>query len=322
MAVVPALPKVPALPNKQVFRPVTGSDEVGLFNRIPYVLNHEVAGDLISGRRRRDWVWVALDDKGQLLARVAWWCRPKDTRPFLLDVFDYLPGHEPTGAALLRSALAAVVPKGTTPPKYTRFLPPDWRDDPAVRAAVDGRLGVVEQLGARLFVERLRLERAPESPVPEPSGRLAFRPVVGESELVDLLAEILPGTLDAYSLDDLRRMPVRQAAQLQFDDEFVHYTSPRDWWRVAVLPDSGEPVGLVIAARNQYRPIIAYIGVLAEHRGRGYIDEILAEGARVLATTQAERIRASTDVGNTPMAAAFARAGYTVFEREIVMTWD
>ncbi|MFC9235321.1 GNAT family N-acetyltransferase [Streptomyces decoyicus] len=312
----------PALPNKQAFRPITGSDEVELFNQIPYVLNHEVAGDLISRRRHRDWTWIALDDEGQLLARVAWWCRPSDTSPFLLDLFDYLPGHESTGAALLRSALTAVVPKGTTPPKYTRFLPPDWRDDPTVRTAVDGRLAVVEQLGARLFVERLRLEWAPESPVPEPSGRPAFRPVSGESELVDLLTEILSGTLDAYSLDDLRRMPVRQAAQLQLDDEFAHYTSPRDWWRVATLPDSGEPVGLVIAARNQHRPIIAYIGVLAEHRGRGYIDEILAEGTRLLATTEPQRIRASTDVGNSPMAAAFARAGYTVFEREIVMAWD
>ncbi|MEU9482585.1 GNAT family N-acetyltransferase [Streptomyces decoyicus] len=225
---------VPALPNKQAFRPITGSDEVELFNQIPYVLNHEVAGDLISGRRRRDGIWIALDDEGQLLARVAWWCRPSDTSPLLLDVFDYLPGHESTGAALLRSALTAVVPRGTTPPKYTRFLPPDWRDDPAVRTAVDGRLAVVEQLGARLFVERLRLEWVPESPVPEPSGRLAFRPVSGES------------------------------------------------------PDSGEPVGLVIAARNQYRPIIAYLGVLAEHRGRGYIDEILAEGTRVLATAEPE----------------------------------
>lgn len=164
---------VPAPPNKQAFRPINGLDEVGLFNRIPYVLNHEVAGDLTSGRRSRDWTWVALDDTGQLLARVAWWCRLGDTSPFLLDVFDYLPGHASTGAALLRSALAAVVPKGTPPPKYTRFLPPDWRDDPAIRSVVDGRLAVVEQFGARRFVERLRLEWAPESPVPRREGAAA-----------------------------------------------------------------------------------------------------------------------------------------------------
>ncbi|MCX4745650.1 GNAT family N-acetyltransferase [Kitasatospora sp. NBC_01287] len=328
-------------------RPITGPDEVELFNRIPYAFNHEVAEDLAAGRRRRDWTWLALDSEGRLLARVAWWSRPGDTDPALLDIFDYLPGHEATGAALLRTALAAVVPEGGTPAKYTRFLPPDWREDPAVRTAVDGRLAIVERLGARLFVERLRLEWTPGSPdadppsadspsadspdagavdagppVPGPTGRLAFRPVAGEGELLDLLTEILTGTLDAYSLDDLRQMTARQAARLQFDEEFAHFTSPRDWWRVATLPGSGEPVGLVIAARNQYRPIIAYLGVLPAHRGQGHIDEILAEGTRVLAATEPECVRASTDVGNAPMAAAFARAGYAAFEREIVMTWD
>jgi RimJ/RimL family protein N-acetyltransferase len=34
------------------------------------------------------------------------------------------------------------------------------------------------------------------------------------------------------------------------------------------------------------------------------------------------RIRASTDVGNTPMAAAFSRAGYVTFERSVNWTWD
>jgi hypothetical protein len=37
--------------------------------------------------------------------------------------------------------------------------------------------------------------------------------------------------------------------------------------------------------------------------------------------TGAPRIRAATDVGNAPMAAAFALAGYVTFERQIDMTW-
>jgi RimJ/RimL family protein N-acetyltransferase len=304
-----------------LLRPITGPDEVELFNRIPYMLNHEVAGDLASGRRHRDWTWVALDGEGRLLARVAWWRRPHDSGPLLLDVLDHLPGHEATGLALLRAALAEVVPDGTTPPKYSRFLPPGWREDPSERAVVETRLATAEQLGARLFVERLRLEWTPGAPVPTPTGRLAFRPVADDGELLDLLTRILTGTLDAYSRDDMSRMSPREAARLQLDDEFAHFTTPRDWWRVATLP-GGEPVGLVIAAANGYRPIIAYIGVLPEHRGRGYIDEILGEGTRVLAATEPERIRAATDVGNHPMAAAFRRAGYTAFQHEIIMSWE
>jgi hypothetical protein len=33
------------------------------------------------------------------------------------------------------------------------------------------------------------------------------------------------------------------------------------------------------------------------------------------------RIRASTDLGSVPMAAAFARAGWVNYERAISMTW-
>jgi hypothetical protein len=56
-------------------------------------------------------------------------------------------------------------------------------------------------------------------------------------------------------------------------------------------------------------------------RGHGYIDEILAEGTRILAAEGAQHIRASTDLGNVPMARAFHRAGWTAIGHEINMTW-
>lgn len=58
------------------------------------------------------------------------------------------------------------------------------------------------------------------------------------------------------------------------------------------------------------------------HRGHGYVDEILAEGTRVLAALDVPRIRAATDLGNVPMAEAFARAGWVDFQRQITMTWS
>ncbi|WP_234443525.1 GNAT family N-acetyltransferase [Streptomyces sp. NRRL B-24484] len=320
MTAVPA-PPVPSTPGGTVLRPITGPDEVELFNRLPYAFNHEIAGDLAAGRRRPELLWTALDADGRLLARAGWWCPPGSTEPLLLDVLDHVPGHRATAEALLRRALAAVVPEGTVPPKYTRFLPAGWREDPAVRAVVDGPLSVVERLGAVPFVERLRLEWRAGTPVPDPTGRLRIRPAAGEAEVVDLCTGILAGTLDAYSRDDLSRMTAREAAQQQYDEEFAQYTTPRAWWRVAESARTGEPVGLVVAARNAYRPIIAYLGVLPGHRGRGLAEELLAEGTRVLAAAGAEVIRASTDVGNTPMAAAFGRTGYTAFEHEYVMTW-
>jgi RimJ/RimL family protein N-acetyltransferase len=67
---------------------------------------------------------------------------------------------------------------------------------------------------------------------------------------------------------------------------------------------------------------LVFLAVLPGHRGNGYINDILAEGTRILARHEVSRIRASTDLGNTPMADAFQRAGYVNFEREIKMTWS
>ncbi|MFC6083950.1 GNAT family N-acetyltransferase [Sphaerisporangium aureirubrum] len=311
---------VPQYPLGLTVRPITGADEAGLFNELAYAFNDEIADDLSTGRRRPEWLWVALH-QGRVVARAGWWCRPGDREPLLFDVFDCAEGHEAAGRALLETALAAVVPEGARPPQYVRFVPGGWRDDPAVRPVVDTLVTLVEGQGAKLFVERLRYQWNPGTALAAPDERLTFRPVTGREELVALMTEILDGTLDAHSRRDLLTMTPRQAAEEQYEDEMTKYATPRDWWRVAVLP-GGEPVGFVIAAKNSYNAIIAYIGVRPAHRGHGYVDALLTEGTRILAETGVPRIRAATDLGNTPMAAAFARAGYDNYEREIHYAWS
>jgi RimJ/RimL family protein N-acetyltransferase len=238
----------------------------------------------------------------------------------VLDVFD-VDGDIDDGVRLLETALTAVIPAGVTPPEYSRFVAADWREHQHTRQATEDRMAALERVGAKLFVERLRLEWRPGTPVAEPGGRLAFRPVRNPAELVDLMTLVLDGTLDAHSRDDLTRMTASQAAQEQYDNELERYASPHEWWRIATLPD-GEPVGFVIPAHNGYNPVIAYVAVLPAHRGHGYIHDVLAAGTRLLAEQNVPRIRAATDVGNAPMAAAFARAGYVNFERQITMTWQ
>jgi RimJ/RimL family protein N-acetyltransferase len=299
-------------------RPITGPDELSLFNSLPYVLNEEVGGDLAAGRRRPEWLWLALRGD-RVVARAGWWSHAGDERPRLMDIFD-IAGDAADAVRLLTTALAAVIPAGATPPEYGRYLPADWRDQQHTRQDVEDRIGALGRVEAKLFVERLRLEWRPGTLVPELSGRLTFRPVRSSSELIELMALVLDGTLDAHSRDDLTRMSASRAAQEQYHNEFERYRSPRDWWRIATLPD-GEPVGFVIPAHNGYNPIIAYLGVVPAHRGHGYIHDLLAVGTGVLAAQNVPRIRAATDVGNAPTAAAFDLAGYVTFERRIDMTW-
>lgn len=288
-------------------RPIIGSDELDLFCRIRYVLNDELAGDLEAGRRRPEWLWVALRGD-RLVARVAWWAIEAGRPPYAMDIFD--TEDTDTGVQLLRTAMA-----GMPDTQYIRFVPPDWRASPAPW------LEALERTGARLFVERLRLQWSAGTPIPEPSGRLRFRPVGERAELVDLLTRVLDGTLDAHSRRDLEEMTPHQVAAAQYDEEFPGYKGPRAWWRIATTLD-GEPVGFVIPSRNAYNAIIAYIGVVPEHRGRGYAGEVLAEGTRILAAEGVPRIRAATDLGNVPMARAFARLGYDTLEHQVDMKWD
>lgn len=313
-------------PHELTVRPLAGPEELGLFRRLSYVLDHELADDLGSGRRRPEWMWVALRGE-RVVARIAWWSM--DGRaPLLLDFFDLddtLPEPErgDVGLRLLETASAAVVPAGGPRPEYGRYVPPDWREEPVAREVVEARIRVMERTGARMLVERLRLEWRAGTPVPADSGRLRFRPVAGREDLLALMTPVMEGTLDAHGQQDLASgLSALEAAEKHYDEELANYTTPREWWRIAELPD-GEPVGFVIPARNSYNPIIAYIGVLPAQRGHGYIDELLAEGTRVLAGQDGvERIRAATDLGNVPMAKSFERLGYVNFERAFDMVWD
>jgi RimJ/RimL family protein N-acetyltransferase len=298
-----------------ILRPITGRAELDLFQTFPYVLNDEVADDLEAGRRRPEWLWVALRGD-QVVARSGWWSKPGDKQPMVMDILDF---DEPGAAGeLVRTALATL---GVTPPEYNRYIAGDWRDHDDTRRAVEQRMAVLEGLGAKLFVERLRLEWLPGTPIADPTGRLVLRPVQDAEELIAAMTLVLEGTLDAHGRHDLTTMTAREAAEQQYQDELDRYTSPHEWWRMATLPD-GTPAGFVIPAHNGYNPIIAYIGVLPAQRGNGYIDEILAAGTRILADEGMPRVRAATDLANVPMAKAFARAGYVNFERQIDMTWQ
>jgi GNAT superfamily N-acetyltransferase len=307
--------------NDLTIRSITGAGELDLFCALTYTFDDELADDLVSGRRRPAWMWVALRG-GHLVARAAWWGSADGTAPSLLDILDVAedPDRIDVGVRLLKRALSEIIPAGARPPEYSRFIPPDWHEHASTRRAVMDRMAITGQLGAQLLTERFRFEWRPGTPIAAPTSRIQFRPASDDGELLDLMTLTMDGTLDTHSQQDLTLMSARQGAIRHFEEELACYSSPRQWWQIATLP-GGEPAGFVIPARNSYHAIIAYLGVLPAYRGNGYINEILAEGTRILAAYNVPRIRASTDLGNVPMAEAFTRAGWINFERSISMTW-
>jgi len=72
----------------------------------------------------------------------------------------------------------------------------------------------------------------------------------------------------------------------------------------------GTPTGFALPTRTASAASVGYLAVLPEHRGHGYVTDLLAEITRQHAHRGAPKITGTTDATNTPMAAAFDRGGY------------
>ncbi len=271
-------------------------------------LGRDFRATLAARQYRPQWTYVAERD-GRVVARAAWWAGPDDTEPVSLDWFD--PGDDlMAGAELLRAAPLRC--------EYCLILPPDWRDRPEVRAAADARVTAAGLAGLTPTVERLRYVWTPADGLPERPERLTYHPVPDDDTLLDVLRGVVNGSLDAHERQQVSKHGVDAAARdaLAF---FTWMPSPRDWWRLAHDKD-GRTVGLVVPGRNFSGPIIGYVGVLPGHRGHGYAYDLLVEGTHVLVQDGAEAITADTDTTNTPMVATFARAGYPVTGRRLMLS--
>ncbi|MEU0007329.1 GNAT family N-acetyltransferase [Streptomyces sp. NPDC006314] len=261
-------------------------------------------------RYRADWRRIAVRD-GRTVARAAWWGRPEDTEPLLINWFDVAAGEEEAGAELLRTA-------PWQPDELDLDLPAGWRDDPHLRAAADTRAAAARAAGYEPLVERFLYRWTPDRGLPKRPGRLVFGAEPDDAVFFDLLRRIHSVTLDAHARRAIEQGGADQAAQEELD-VFHWMPSPRTWWQIARTPE-GEPVGMHIPARNPSGPCIGFIGVVPEQRGHGYAYDLLAECTHFLAERGAEFIAAATDQGNFPMAAHFTRVGYPVV-RERVNYW-
>lgn len=280
-----------------------------------------------TGEYRPEWTWIAEHDAGgPPLVVATWWGRPGEAYPTSLDglfAAESLPGAERASVAtgLLLAAQEAYARAGAvSPPDYHIFLPAKWRAQPETVAALAWREQAARQAGLSQALERLRYVWAPDDGLPGPSERLRFRPEPDDEVFADLAARVLAGTLDESSRKEAEAI----GAEAQGRQDVAFYRDKmhgqRSWWRVAETPD-GQVVGFGIPSRNTEAPVVGYLGVLPEHRGHRYSDDILAEITRILVDEiGAVIIEADTDLANRPMAASFERVGYRNFARRLVLS--
>lgn len=302
-----------------IFRPLTETD---LDRVLPLLVAGEVGAwsdaeafrnRLTTREYRPEWTWIA-EDGGDVRAVAVWWGQDE---PEALDTL-HARGEDRAGVA--GRLLSAAHESFGTALEYHVLLPSDWRDQPKAVAALEWRREAAGRAGLTEPVERLRYEWTRASDVPVPPTRLRFRAEPDDEVFVDLFRRALEQSLDAATTQEARA--VGAEAQARADVEFYRDSmlGDRSWWRVAETP-SGEPVGFGLPSRNTNFPVVGYLGVLPEHRGHGYVNDILAEITRFLAEEAgADVIRADTDLANQPMAKSFERLGYTNFARRLVLS--
>ncbi|MFJ9408265.1 GNAT family N-acetyltransferase [Streptomyces sp. NPDC101393] len=303
-----------------LFRPTTATD---LDRVAAYVVDDPVSWipedryrkELAERGFRPEWTWIAEED-GEILARALWWGRGDSDHPLALDclhVSRSVRDRAALAAELLATGQRAFRAEGAKQdPLYNLSLPDGWREDPAISEAVAWRKTAADLAGLGEEVERFRYAWTPDSGVPERAGRLVFSPEPDDEAFVAVFRRIAVGSLDIGT----RRKLAAMGADRQARDDLDFYLGcpgKREWWRLARTQE-GAVVGMAIPSRTPYNPNVGYLGVVPEFRGQGHIDEILAEITRFHADNGAQRITATTDTVNVPMAAAFDRAGYRATE--------
>ncbi|MFJ4076455.1 ribosomal protein S18 acetylase RimI-like enzyme [Curtobacterium sp. PhB137] len=263
---------------------------------------------------RPGWSWLAERD-GRPVARALWWGGADAEVPSTLDDLLVAPDvPEDEQVAIAAGLITAGTAAFGARPEWIVDVAVDWHDDPEAVAAVSWRTAAARSAGLGRSTERVSVAWTPDHGVPMPSS-LRFRSG-DDDEFVDLFARVAVGSLDAHTVASVDELGPRGAAA----DDLEFYRSlpgSRDGWRIALDAD-GLVVGFVLATRTAYDAAISFIGVLPQHRGRGVVDGLLAEGLRVHAEAVEPKVVGTTDAANTPMRRAFERAGFVVTKRRIV----
>ncbi|GAA0927407.1 GNAT family N-acetyltransferase [Nonomuraea longicatena] len=273
-----------------------------MFDQFPEPARSQLITAYDEGKTKPDW---AFSEGG---ARVAFWAPHRGADPVVTRHFD--PGPNPAeGADLLRHSLATL---GLTKIIHDIALPPGMTptiDRPVEHDALMGA-------GFTLEVERLDLEWRAGTDLPSESGRLDYRPArqLPQPALLDLLVRISHDSLDYDTQVELATVGAEQEARAMYAD-LINRRGKPDWFVVGYAGE--QAAGLVVPDDHS----IAYIGVVPEMRGRGYVADLLARGTRTLAEAGVAVISASTDVANKPTAAAFLAAGYSEVGRRFRYYW-
>jgi ribosomal protein S18 acetylase RimI-like enzyme len=182
--------------------------------------------------------------------------------------------------------------------------------NPHVHPHVKERVNLAYRLGFELWQEKegfFWTDPGGDLPVPE---CLRFRSMaeIGPEAYAEIVAAAAVGSLDRLQVDD-----VAHNTPLGWATEFIKIYSGSDQhsWLAAYDP-AGTPVGFVgVGHFENETGTIMHIGVVAEHRGNGYVHQLMLAANRAVRDRGWSSMLCEVDIENAPMLAAMERAGHS-----------
>lgn len=291
---------------------LSGFAHLGRGERSPDRLEAELAEMWRSGEGRPEWCFLA-EDEDRAVGRLAMAVLPvgcgldtlehRVVAPWLADSVEDAEG---VVRALLEASVAALPPgTQTLDARLNAESQPDlsaWRD-------------ALESSGFTVFQEKQGFLWTDEHGPPSPTPRLRFRTLaeVGGDAYAAAMARGIVGTLDRND-----RHYVGLCGPDGWGREMLGYLGPGDDASWLVADDSGGSLVGYVAVSAFDEPVtgtIIHIGVLPEHRGRGYVDELLGAVARVARDRGFGQLLSDVDTENAPMLASMRRAGHSPVAR-------
>lgn len=228
----------------------------------------------------------------------------------ILD-FALIDTELPYGAQTLKNTLQMAAKEGTRAIGYNLYNDTDQ---------YAGILDLFLQSGFQV-VQKKKSYTYERADPPVSIGALTFQSIaeVGETKFINTVMDVTVGTLDKLMAGDAALLGGDMAAR-EYVDRLKAIDFNRDWWRLGY--DQNKLVGLIIPQKfDETNGGINYIGVLPQHRGRGYGAALLAEGAHILYGNGLHKIYADIDAGNYPMAIALEQVGFAFRMEESVLTY-
>ena len=264
-----------------------------------------------SGESRPEWCFL-IEDGPSRIGRVGFRVAPTVSDPSRLGslpaselfVFGlHLPwelDHLDAGSRLIGQALECIA--GEVPDLL------EVRINNSVHPHAEARVRLMNELGMVLFQEKHGFVWSADGAAVEPGDRLQFRSIaeIGIEAHRAVMAPCGQGTLDRND-----RYYWTGCGPDNWAAEMTTYLTDDDahMWLTGYLDD--EPVGYVnVVSVEDWGSTIGHIGVLPEHRGRGYILDLLGAGTAVAHRSGITGMLSDVDVVNGPMLGAMERAGH------------